>query len=217
MYLTNGRVFAVLAAVFACVSRSEAFTINVPPSQQPMVSVSSIQAQLPNSTPSSSLNLPSQSELLQKASSFSTINLAAAAPVTAVAPATATPTAKPATAVASTAGVSITGVNFDGLEKTTEADEYVVISNGSKAPMDVSGYYVYVATTGTPGPTFTFPKSSTIKPGASVRVYTNEIHKETGGYSYGSGKAIWNNRGGLAVMKDSKGKKVCEFKYTPSA
>jgi len=48
-------------------------------------------------------------------------------------------------------------------------------------------------------------------------VYTNEVHKETGGYSFGSGKALWNNRGGLAVLKDASGKKLMEFKYKPVA
>ena len=52
-----------------------------------------------------------------------------------------------------------------------------------------------------------------IKGGESVRVYTNEIHKESGGYSFESGKAIWNNKGGLAVLKDGSGKKIGEFKY----
>ena len=40
---------------------------------------------------------------------------------------------------------------------------------------------------------------------------------ETGGYNYGSGKALWSNNGGLAVMKDSKGKKIAEYKYKPGA
>jgi len=83
--------------------------------------------------------------------------------------------------------------------------------------MDISGYYVYVATSGTQGPTFTFPKSkkdpTVLKAGESVRIYTNEIHKESGGYSFGSGKAIWSNKGGLAVLKDGAGKKIGEFKY----
>jgi hypothetical protein len=52
-----------------------------------------------------------------------------------------------------------------------------------------------------------------LKAGESVRIYTNEIHKESGGYSFGSGKAIWSNNGGLAVLKDSAGKKIGEFKY----
>lgn len=209
MNLSKGRVSAVLATVFACVAVSEAFTIQAPPAQAAVVSPNQLSAPVA----SSSMSLPSESELLRKASSFSTINLAAAAPVAATAPA-----AKPATAAtASTASVAITSINFDGKVPTTEADEYVVIANNSKAPVDLKDYYVYVATTGTQGPTFIFPKDSTIKPGQSVRVYTNEIHKETGGYTFKSGKAIWNNRGGLAVLKDGKGKKIGEFKYTPSA
>lgn len=67
------------------------------------------------------------------------------------------------------------------------------------------------------GPTYYFPKGSTIKPNSSVRIYTNEVHMETGGYNYGSGKAIWSNNGGLAVMKDAKGKKISEYKYKPGA
>jgi hypothetical protein len=126
------------------------------------------------------------------------------------------PAAAKSTNVASGSGVSITDIHYDGIVPKTEADEYVILSNGStNAPVDVSGYYIYVATTGTQGPTFSFPKGSTVKPSSSVRIYTNEIHKETGGYSYGSGKAIWNNNGGLAVLKDSNGKKLGEYKYKP--
>jgi len=121
------------------------------------------------------------------------------------------------TNVASGSGVSIADIHYDGVVPRTEADEYVVISNGSNAPVDVSGYYIYPATTGTQGSTFYFPKDSTIKPGSSVRIYTNEIHKETGGYSFGSGKALWSNNGGLAVLKDSNGKKLGEYKYKPSS
>ena len=107
----------------------------------------------------------------------------------------------------------MTDVRYDGLVPKTEADEYVTISNTSKNSVDVSGYYLYVATNGSQGTTFTFPKNSVVQPGQSVRVYTNEIHKDTGGYSFGSGKAIWNNKGGLAVVRDAKGNKVGEYKY----
>lgn len=115
--------------------------------------------------------------------------------------------------VASGSAISIADIRYDGVVPKTEADEYVVINNNSKDTIDVSGYYLYVATTGTQGPTFYFPKGSSIKPGTSVRIYTNEIHKETGGYSFGSGKAIWSNNGGLGVLKDDTGKKISEFKY----
>ena len=118
--------------------------------------------------------------------------------------------------LADTLGAYIADINYDGKVPKTESDEYVVVKNGSKTPSDISGYYIYVASTGTQGATFYFPKDAPpLGPGKTVRVYTNEIHKETGGYSYGSGKAIWSNNGGLAVMKDGNGKKVCEYKYKP--
>jgi hypothetical protein len=120
--------------------------------------------------------------------------------------------------LADTVGAYIADINYDGKVPKTEADEYVVVKNGSKTPTDISGYYIYVASTGTQGATFYFPKGTPpLGPGKTVRVYTNEIHKETGGFSYGSGKAVWSNNGGLAVMKDGKGKKICEFKYKPEA
>lgn len=110
--------------------------------------------------------------------------------------------------------MNIADINFDGKVAKTESDEYVVVSNGSKVTdADLSGYVLYVATSGTKGATFVFPKGSILKPGGSFRIYTNEIHKETGGYSFASGKALWNNRGGLAVLNDATGKKVCEYKY----
>ena len=46
-------------------------------------------------------------------------------------------------------------------------------------------------------------------------VYTNEVHKETRGFTFGSGKAIWSNNGGLAILKDGNGKKLMEYKYKP--
>lgn len=113
--------------------------------------------------------------------------------------------------------VFITDINYDGKVPTTEADEYVVLTNGRASPLDISGYYIYVATSGSQGSTFTFPKNSMLKPSASVRIYTNEIHMETGGYSFGSGRALWNNRGGLAVVKDNNGKKIGEFKYAAAS
>ena len=41
-------------------------------------------------------------------------------------------------------------------------------------------------------PVFVFT-SGCIAPGSVVRVYTNQIPSEWGGYSFGRGTAIWNN------------------------
>ena len=166
-----------------------------PPTEQ--VKISSSSSTIAPST--STTNLPSQKELANKASDVKV------------------PPPKSSTNVVSGAGITITDIRYDGNVPKTESDEFVVITNKSKEPVDVSGYYIYVATSGTQGPTFYFPKGSVIKVNQSVRIYTNEIHPETGGYSYGSGKAIWSNNGGLAVLKDAKGKKLGEYKYKPSS
>lgn len=149
--------------------------------------------------------VPSTTTLTTSTSPLSSSNLIAVASVTPT-PSTSGPP------------LLITDINFDGKVPTTEADEYVVLTNPRPTPLDLSGYYLYVATNGSQGATFTFPKNSpTLKPNASIRIYTNEIHPESGGYSFGSGKALWNNKGGLAVLKDSNGKKLGEFKYPAKA
>jgi Lamin Tail Domain len=184
-------VAAIVAKLLSSVAVS-AFTVVAPPS---VAVAAPAPLHVPSVIVSLSSQLPVQQELLQKASSST------------IAPAT--------TATGSV--ITISSINYDGKVPTTEADEYVVVTNTFKNEMDVSGYYVFVATTSTQGPTFTFPKVTILKPGQSVRIYTNEIHKETGGYSFGSGKAIWNNKGGLAVLKNGSGATISEFKYKVAA
>ncbi|CAB9510441.1 expressed unknown protein [Seminavis robusta] len=201
MMTRKGNVAAILAALLSTTASVSAFTAIAPPAEAVVVPA---QAQVPSSVISSSSNLPSQQELLSK-SFASTINVAAAT------------AAAPAPVAANTGSVvTISKINYNGEVPTSEADEYVVLTNNSKNAVDIAGYYVYVATTGTQGPTYTFPRDSVLKPGQSIRIYTNEVHKETGGYSFGSGKAIWNNKGGLAVLKNGSGTKLAEFKYKAS-
>jgi hypothetical protein len=181
-------------------SSSLAVAVTLPP--RPLEQVVAATTVQTTSSSSSASNFPSPKELSKK----STV---AAAPLSS----TPTPTPPKSTNIASGTALAISDIHYNGDVPTTEADEYVAITNNLKTPVDVSGYCLYVATTGTQGPTFTFPKGGVVPPGKAVRIYTNEIHTDTGGYSFKSGKAIWNNKGGLAVLKDAKGKKVMEYKY----
>ena len=64
-------------------------------------------------------------------------------------------------------------------------------------------------------PTFTFP-SRTLEPGARVRVYTNENHPEWGGFSFGYGRAVWNNTTpDVAALFDSQAKEISRKSYPP--
>ena len=62
-------------------------------------------------------------------------------------------------------------------------------------------------------PSFTFP-SYVVQPGKSVRVYTNEINSEYGGFSFGSGTAVWNNSDpDTAVLYNAQGQEVSRKSY----
>lgn len=219
-----------LCLLAALVYNSSAFTVGTPvtidvpvvPGIHEHVSASSVSSA--SKVLVSSSNLPPQSDLLDRIGSFTVSASSTAAPPKASSSeavsksGTAAPPKASSSEAASKAGtVRISDIFYDGKVPRTESDEYVVLQNSSKSVIDVSGYSLYPATTGTQGSTFTFPKGSTIQPNSSVRIYTNEIHKETGGYSWGSGKALWSNSGGLAVLNDANGKKLGEFKYVPSA
>lgn len=110
---------------------------------------------------------------------------------------------------------------YDGEVKNTESDEYVEITNTSKSDKILSGYLlVDINFPDTPnesvGETFKFPTSTVLESGKSVRVYTNEIHEESGGYSFGSGRAVWNNKSGKGLLKDTAENVIAQFVYSKS-
>ena len=107
--------------------------------------------------------------------------------------------------------VQITYIFYDGVVYRTESDEYVEITNLGDTSQDLKGWLLKDISEGYPS--FTFP-SYVLAPGAKVRVYTNEIHPEWGGFSFGSGKAVWNNSiPDTAVLKNAEGQEVSRKSY----
>lgn len=124
----------------------------------------------------------------------------------------ATPAPTP-TAVAATAGVHIACVFYDGLVPSKESDEYVQIVNDGGAAVDMTGWRLKDIADGSPQ--FTFP-ALLLAPGQAVRVYTNEVHPEWGGLSFGRGNSIWNNtEADIAGLYDSQGVLVSSVSYPP--
>ena len=122
-----------------------------------------------------------------------------------------TPTPTPSPTPSTATNIKITKVFYDGLVYRTESDEYVEITNLGSESVDLAGWRLIDIDEGYP--TFTFP-SYILEPEQSVRVYTNEIHPEYGGFSFGSGKAVWNNSSpDTAVLYNDRGQEVSRKSY----
>jgi micrococcal nuclease len=106
-----------------------------------------------------------------------------------------------------TGKVVIASVYYDGQEFRTEGDEYVVIRNAGSAAVNLQGWRINA---GDAGQDFVFP-SHVLQPGAEVRVYTNR--SIAGSFSFGSGRAIWNNDGDCGYLYDAQGKQVDDYCY----
>ena len=108
--------------------------------------------------------------------------------------------------------VRIACIFFDGVMPNSESDEYVEIVNEGDTAQGLSGWRLIDKED---GPEFEFP-SWMLGPGESIRVYTNEIHPEWGGFSYESGRAIWNNNDpDTAELFDQLGDLVSTMTYPP--
>jgi len=94
-----------------------------------------------------------------------------------------------------------------------EPDEYVVIKNLSTCFQDITGWTL--KNISKPSPTFKFPEYS-IYPGEILRVYTDEFHPESGGFSFywGQGDLWSNDHPDIAVLYDDVGNEVSRKSYT---
>lgn len=123
---------------------------------------------------------------------------------------TATPTNEPLPPTSS-GDVRIVTIFYDGVVSSQEPDEYVVIRNYDAAPVQLENWTLRDANGANPK-TFTFP-NFIIQPGQSCRIYTNEIHPETCGFSYGNSAAIWNNSGDCGTLRNSSGVSMDVYCY----
>ena len=107
--------------------------------------------------------------------------------------------------------IRITSIFYDGQVYRVESDEYVEIVNMGTHSQDLAGWVLKDISEGYPS--FTFPHYI-LEPEDFIRVYTNEIHPEYGGFSFGFGKAIWNNSDpDTAALYDDEGQEVSRKSY----
>ena len=125
-----------------------------------------------------------------------------------------TPTAMATTAPSGQPDVQIACIFYDGVVSSQEPDEYVEIVNLGDGGQDLQGWTLEDISDGNPTP-FLFP-SWTLEPGGRVRVYTNQVHPEWGGFSFERGTAAWNNSApDTAGLKNQAGELVSTKSYPP--
>ncbi len=104
--------------------------------------------------------------------------------------------------------VQITNIAYDG-KKANEPDEYVEITNTGPMPVDITDWELQDTT----GRSEFKWEQYVLQPGQKIRVYTNEVHPESGGFSFGSSRPIWNNGGDIAELYDADGQLVSRYAY----
>ncbi len=113
---------------------------------------------------------------------------------------TPSPTSTPPPVLTSAPNVIIKYIYYDGQVPRVESDEYAVIANAGNAPVNLAGWRLN-ADDG--GQDFWFPAVE-LAPGQKIRVYTNEVHPDSGGFSFGIGHAIWRNKGECGHLFDDQ-------------
>jgi competence protein ComEC len=109
--------------------------------------------------------------------------------------------------------MEIACIFFDGVVPSSESDEYVEIRNAGSDATDIGGWTLKDIADNSP--TFHFP-IWTVGAGDSIRVYTNEVHPEFGGFSFGRGGSIWaNSSPDEAGLFDANGTLVSRKSYPP--
>jgi endonuclease YncB( thermonuclease family) len=119
------------------------------------------------------------------------------------------PTEPPAEAPATPGDVRITYIYYDGQVPRVESDEYAVVKNTGGSAVNLAGWRLNADD---PGQDFWFPDFA-LQPEQECRVYTNEYHPESCGFSFGKGSAIWNNKGDCGHLYDASGAEVSTYCY----
>lgn len=137
-----------------------------------------------------------------------------------LAPPTAVPTLAPTTVptqaplptattppVAAPGDVIISSIRYNGDVPQVESDEYAVITNRGGAVVNIGNWRLNA---GEDDQNFYFPDFN-LQPGQSCRVYTDEVHSDTCGFTFSRGDAIWRNSGDCGALFDASGAEVSRF------
>lgn len=111
------------------------------------------------------------------------------------------PTAE-GTPISEAVGLRLGELHYDGDIPRVESDEYIEVINDGEA-LNLAGWVL----ADDDGSRFVFP-DHVMEPGDRCRVYTDEIHSETCGFSFGFSQGIWTNSGDVAILLDPRGVEI---------
>ena len=102
-------------------------------------------------------------------------------------------------------------VLFDGAVPRSESDEYVQITNYGEEDQEIRGWRLHDEDD--ERQEFMFSEYI-LAAGKTIRVYTDEVHEEWGGFSFQKGSAVWNNQDAdTAVLTDAVGRVISQRTY----
>ena len=87
--------------------------------------------------------------------------------------------------------------------------EYAVVENGGSADVAVGGWQLCDAA----NHCFRFPPGAVLPAGGQVFVHTGSGRSDGERYYMGRGRAVWNNNGDTATLRDGTGATVLVFRY----
>jgi len=100
-------------------------------------------------------------------------------------------------------------IYFDGQAGRNEPDEYAEIVNQGGAAINLAGWRLNADDN---GQDFWFPAFN-MQPGQHCRIYTNENHQDSCGFSFWSGKSLWANGGECGHLYNAEGVEVSTYCY----
>ena len=201
---------ALVLVVAACNGDDGDTATPVPPTATP---TSTPVPATPTPVPATPTPVPATSTPVQPTATPTQPTATSVPPTATSVPPTPPPAATPTPTPILEPQVVISCIFYDGLVPNSESDEYVEIVNVGNAAQNLESWILKDISSGSPS--FGFPNFS-LAPGQEVRVYTNEIHPQWGGFSFGSGRAIWNNSDpDTAALFDASGEEVSRRSYPP--
>jgi endonuclease YncB( thermonuclease family) len=105
--------------------------------------------------------------------------------------------------------VVITYIFYNGVVAQVESDEYAEITNKGDNSVQLFGWRLNA---GAPSQNFIFPDFELL-PGQSCRIYTNEVHPDSCGFSFHNPQAVWKNSGDCGYLYNAAGEEVSKYCY----